>query len=129
MNDLERRIAAIEARLNMQRTKDGTPPFRILRFEGGLPGPINWAYAGEHRWQRNADAGEDLEAFVHRAAIAAITAGETSMNVGGLPRSDELAHYKTFEELWAVIGVDYPEVPPCERQGYERRRSPCGGGR
>lgn len=93
-----------------------------------LPGPINWAYAGEHRWQRDADSGEDLEAFVQRAAKAAIAAGETSMNVGGLPRSDELAQYKTFEELWAVIGVDYPEVPPCEGQGYERRSSPYGGG-
>ncbi|MET4752562.1 hypothetical protein [Bradyrhizobium sp. RT11b] len=121
MSDLEKRIAAIEARLNMQRTKDGMPPFRVLRIEGGLPGPINWAYAGKHRWERDADAGEELEAFVQRAARAAMAAGETSINIGGLPRSDELARYKTFEELWAAIGVDYPEVPPCEPAGSTRR--------
>lgn len=112
MSDLEKRVAAIEHKLNLQRTPDGKPPFRILLIEGGLPGPINWAYAGESRWER--DDGEELEAFIQRTAQAALAAGETRLNVGGLPRGGELAKFASFDEWWATVAPHYSEVPPVE---------------
>ena len=115
MSDFEKRLAAIERKLNLQRTPDGTPPFRILRIEGGLPGPINWAYAGDARWKR--DDGEELEAFIERTAQAALAAGEASLTVGGLPRSDELGKFASFEEWWATIAPHYDDVPPITSRG------------
>jgi hypothetical protein len=70
----ETRIAALERlgrRLNAKHS-----PLHILLVSGGLPGPINWAYAGQHRWRREAD--ETLDVFAERAACAACAAGETS---------------------------------------------------
>jgi hypothetical protein len=124
--DFQRRLAAVERKLNGDG--NGTnPPFRILRIEGGLPGPINWSYAGQHQWKR--EPAEELEAFVERTAQAARAAGETSLIVGGLPRSDELDEFKTFEEWWATIAPDYPDVPPEEAPGFVPRRSPFGADR
>ncbi|MET4801413.1 hypothetical protein [Bradyrhizobium sp. LB11.1] len=112
MSDIEKRLAAIERKLNMRLAPDGKPPFRILLIEGGLPGPINFAYAGETRWER--DDSEELEAFVQRTAQAALAAGEARLNVGGLPRSDELERFGSFEEWWATIAPHYSDVPPVE---------------
>jgi hypothetical protein len=119
------RLEAIEAQM---RRKPGAGVFTILEIKGCLPGPVNFAYAGAHRWDR-AD-GEDFDAFVLRSCISAIEAGEMAMNVGGLPRGDEYAEYKTaagdfdFERWWQEVGgVGYPEVPPEEPPRY-RRPSP-----
>jgi hypothetical protein len=119
--DFERRLRAVERKLN-----GGTPPsiFRILTFEGGLPGPINRAYAGEHRWRREGD--ETLEQFTERAARAAEAAGETSLMVGGLPRSDELAEFESFDAWWATVAPFYSEVPPVEEHRFAPPRSRLG---
>jgi hypothetical protein len=112
------RIAAIEKRIS---AKPGAGTFRILLITGGLPGPINFSYAGTHRWDR-AD-GEEFEAFVQRSALAAFEAGEMAMNVGGLPRGDEMARFVTFEDWWQTVAPFYPEVPDEEEAGYVRRGS------
>ena len=119
LSDLEKRIATIERRLNMAHPSSAAQPFRILRIEGGLPGPINWAYAGAARWER--DDGEELEAFIERTALAALAAGEPSLNIGGLPRSDELAEFESFEAWWATIAPHYSDVPPEELGPVSRR--------
>jgi hypothetical protein len=83
-----------------------------LLVTGGLPGPINWAYAGALRWKR--EPGEDLEQFAERCAAAAVAAGETSLIIGGLPRGDEMDEFGSFEEWWATIAPNYSDVPECE---------------
>jgi hypothetical protein len=122
------RLKAIEARL---RKKPGAGTFSILEISGGLPGPINFAYAGSHRWDRADD--EEFDAFVQRSALAAFEAGEMALNVGGLPRSDEMARFKTsdggfdFAAWWETVAPFYPDVPPEEPAGY-RRSSRLGFG-
>jgi hypothetical protein len=118
--NFKERLEAIEARL---RTKPGAGMFSILEVTGCLPGPINFAYAGLHRWDRA--EGEGFEAFVRRAADAAIESGQMALNVGGLPRSDEYAKYRKpdgefdFERWWQEVAAPYyPEVPPEEPAGY-----------
>ena len=121
MKSFKERLKAIEARM---RKKAGGGTFRILEISGGLPGPIGFAYAGTHRWERT--EGEGFEAFVLRSADAALAAGETALNVGGLPRSDEYAKFATsdggfdFEAWWATVAPFYPDVPPEEPAGYRR---------
>jgi hypothetical protein len=125
MNNLRRRIELLERKINGDGgVNAATPRFRILLIEGGLPGPINWAYAGTHRWKR--EAGEDLEAFAERAALAAKALNETSLIVGGLPRSDEMAGFATFEEWWATIAPHYSDIPPEEAPGFVSRGAAFG---
>jgi hypothetical protein len=112
------RIATIEKWIS---AKPGAGTFRILLITGGLPGPINFAYAGTHRWDRG--DGEEFETFVQRSALAAFEAGEMAMNVGGLPRGDEMARFATFEDWWQTVAPFYPEVPDEEEAGYVRRGS------
>jgi len=121
-NEMERRLKAIEKRV---RAKPGVGTFRILEITGGLPGPINFAYAGSHRWERAGD--EEFEDFVERSARAAFAAGEMILNVGGLPRGDEYTKYCKpdgdfdFERWWQEVAAPhYPEVPPEEPAGYRR---------
>jgi hypothetical protein len=120
----EERLRAIEDRL---RKKPGAGFFCILQISGCLPGPINFAYAGSHRWDRA--EGEDFEDFVKRSAYAALEAGQMTMNVGGLPRGDEYAKFKTpdggfdFDAWWETVAPYYPEVPDEELAGYVRRAS------
>ncbi|OKO81930.1 hypothetical protein AC629_24865 [Bradyrhizobium sp. NAS80.1] len=109
-------LAKIERLLNAKR-RPTDKVFRTLFVEGGLPGPINWAYAGTLRWKREPD--EDLEAFARRAAAAAYAAGEMALTVGGLPRGDELAEFETFEEWWSTIAPHYSDVPPEESRGSQ----------
>ncbi|TCU75299.1 hypothetical protein EDE08_103519 [Bradyrhizobium sp. R2.2-H] len=111
---IEARLAAVQRKLNAKHhPTDNT--FRILIVHGGLPGPIDWAYGGAHRWRR--EPGEELEAFTERAAAAAIGVGERALNVGGLPRSDELAGFSSFEEWWSTIAPHYDDVPPEQARG------------
>lgn len=109
--DFERRLAAVERKLNAKRHPTGKA-FRILLVQGGLPGPINWAYAGTLTWRREAD--EDLGAFAKRAAEAASAAGEMALTVGGLPQGDELAGFESFDAWWQTIAPHYSDVPPEE---------------
>jgi hypothetical protein len=74
-----------------------------------------------HRWDRA--EGEDFEAFVQRSAYAAFEAGEMVINVGGLPRGDEMAKFATFEDWWQTVAPFYPEVPDEEPAGFVRRGS------
>jgi hypothetical protein len=118
------RLEAIERQL---RRKPGAGMFTILEITGGLPGPISFAYAGGHRWDRA--EGEDFDAFVRRSADAALEAGEMAMNVGGLPRGDEGAKFRKpdgefdFEAWWATVAPYYPEVPDEESAGFVRQVS------
>jgi hypothetical protein len=117
------RMKAIEAQM---RKTPGAGTFAILQISGCLPGPVNFAYAGSHRFDRA--EGEDFEAFVLRSALAAFKAGEMSIIVGGLPRSDEYAKYRRadgefdFDRWWSeVVAPHYPDVPPEEPAGFQRR--------
>jgi hypothetical protein len=119
------RLEAIEQRTN---AKPGAGTFRIMQITGGLSGPINFAYAGSHRWDRA--EGEDFEAFVQRSTYAAFEAGEMAMTVGGLPRGNEQAKFRKpdgefdFEAWWATVAPYYPEVPPEEEPtGFARQVS------
>jgi hypothetical protein len=118
MKSFKERLNAIEARL---RKKPGAGTFRILEISGGLPGPVGFAYAGALRWERA--EGEEFEAFVRRSALAAFNAGEMVLNVGGLPRGDEMAKFATFEEWWQTVAPFYPEVPNEEAPGFVRPAS------
>jgi hypothetical protein len=118
------RLDAIERQLN---AKPGGGAFHILQISGCLPGPVNHAYAGPHRWDRA--EGEEHEAFARRAAQAAVEAGEMEMVLGGLPGRDEVAKFWKpdgefdFDAWWATIAPYYPEVPPEEPAGYVRPAS------
>jgi hypothetical protein len=117
---LEKRIAAIERKLNATRhPTDGA--FRILVIEGGV-GEIRWSYAGALKWKREPE--ETLENFTERSAAAAIAAGETSLVVGGLPRGeDEMAGFADFEAWFQHVQPNYSDVPPEEAPGYAPKRS------
>lgn len=116
MDDFEKRLRAIEDKINAKPGANGK--LYILLIEGGV-GEIRWSYAGAHRWQRE-DA-EELEAFIVRSAEAAKAAGELSLNIGGLPRSDEMAGFPDFESWFAYVQPNYSEVPPAEAAGFTRR--------
>jgi len=124
MSDHKKRIAAIEAKLNAKYQS----AFRILLIEGGLPGPIMFATAGEHHWKRDAD--EDLEKFIELSATAALAFGEAMLIVGGLSGySLEELGFASFDEWWnTLVAPDYPEVPPVEepRWSAPARRSRLG---
>jgi hypothetical protein len=126
MNEsFRKRLEAIERQM---RRKPGAGMFVILEVTGGLPGPVSYAYSGDMRWDRA--EGEDFDAFVRRAANAALEAGQMALNVGGLPRSDEYAKYRKpdgefdFERWWQEVAAPhYPEAPDPEPEGY-RHPSP-----
>jgi hypothetical protein len=123
MNELDRRLAALEKRMNADRPSGTGGPFRILLITGGLPGRIKFAYADDLRWERQAE--ESIEQFAERAACAAKAEGATSLNIGGLRREgDEMYDgYPDFESWWAAEAApDYPEVPPFETQPAHRSR-------
>ena len=123
---LGERLDAIERQL---RQRPGAGMFTILEISGGLPGPINFAYAGSQRWDRA--EGEDFDAFVRRSADAAFEAGQMSLIVGGLSKGDECSKYRKpdgefdFEAWWSTVAAPYyPEVPDPEPAGYRRPSSP-----
>src|SRR4051812_1463487 len=103
-NDFKTRLKGIEQRIS---AKAGAGTFRILLIAGGLPGPINFAYAGARRWDRA--EGEDFDNFIQRSVFAAREAGERAINIGGLLRGDELAKFKSseggfdFEAWWETV--------------------------
>ena len=114
MPNHEKRIAAIELKLN---AKPGAGAFRILLITGGV-GEIRWSYAGSHRWKR--DPEETIEAFAERSAHAAHAAGETRLIVGGLPGSDEMEEFETFEAWFQHVQPNYSDVPDPEPEGFVR---------
>jgi hypothetical protein len=119
----EERLRAIEARM---RKKPGAGTFSILEISGCPPGPINHAAAEDLSWKP--DEGEELEAFVERAAQAAFRAGKLGLIVGGLPSADVYAQYRKpdgefdFDRWWQEVAARAPEIPPCEGG----RLSPAG---
>jgi hypothetical protein len=126
MPSFSERLKAIEA---MLRRKPGAGTFTIIEISGGLPGPVNFAEAGDLRWSRA--EGEEFESFVRRAADDAIAAGHVGMVVGGLPSADVYQQYVLadgefdFPRWWREVAEPhYPEVPPCEPIGYHRPTSP-----
>lgn len=115
-SDFERRIRAIEQRLN--GTSDGgRPAFQIVLIEGCLPMPIKIATAGALRFERQ--EGESEDSFVERAALVAKEAGERSLVVGGLTGMDDImARYSTFDEFWeAECAAYYDEIPAVSSPG------------
>jgi hypothetical protein len=123
MNEsFRKRLEAIERQL---RQKPGAGQFVILEVGGGLPGPVSFAYSGDMRWDRA--EGEDMEAFVRRAAVSAIEAGQMTLNIGGLPRSNEYERYRLpdgefdFDRWWQECAAPfYSDVPPEEEASYQR---------
>lgn len=89
-NDLERRLEALQRRLNADRPAGTTAGGALLCVEisGCLPTPDGlplWANAGEHEWIRS--DGEDLDLFADRCVAAALEAGQRLLVIGGFPIS------------------------------------------
>ena len=118
INELERRLEALERKINEGRPPGKGEPFRILLHTDVLPGPRLWAYAGTLKWRREAD--EPLEVFATRAAVAAEAAGETSLILGGLPRGEDELEGMTFEQWWESLGP-HSDVPPEEAPRHAPR--------
>jgi len=113
--DFERRLRAIEARLNAERPPD-RPPLTIVTIEGGLPREIFHAVAGGHTWTRDLPH-ETLEVFVERCAIEAHDLGEHLLTIGGLggPMPEKL------EDFLATLHFD--DVPPVTSPGHSGWRA------
>jgi hypothetical protein len=122
MTSFEDRLTALEARI-----KKKSPDFRLLLVGGCLPGQqFRWAEAGDLRWQREEESGEELEQFAERVVAGAQAAGRTSATIGGLPgvATEQYEGHPDFETWWLKIGsIGYSDVPPCEEVGYSPRRS------
>jgi hypothetical protein len=121
-NALQRRLEALEARLNSSEHNSGElppgGPLRVLIVSGGLPSPDGpvFATAGQHEWLR--DPGEDLGAFADRARAGARDAG-VRLLIGGLPRS-QAQHDVAMAAYDAWLLTD-DGVPPMEKSWPSRR--------
>ena len=112
-NDLERRLEALQRRLNADRPSCTTAGGALLCVvvHGCLPpGVPLFAMAGEHEWLRGTD--EDLDAFADRAAAGAREAGEQRLVLGGLPRSQ--AQHEVAQAAHAAWLLTDDGVPPME---------------
>ena len=117
--ELERRIAALEAKLNAQQPPDRMP-LRVVIVHGCLPpGEPLFATAGAHEWLR--EPGEDLEAFAKRAAQATREVQEGLLVIGGLPQSE--AQHELALKAYSAWLLTADGVPPVE----ERAGRPAGG--
>jgi hypothetical protein len=113
MNDLERRLEALQRRLNADRPAGATAGDGLLCVvvHGCLPpGVPLFAMAGEHEWRRGTD--EDLDAFADRAKAGAREAGEQRLVLGGLPRSQ--AQHEVAQAAYAAWLLTDDGVPPME---------------
>jgi hypothetical protein len=112
-NDLERRLEALQRRLNTDRPAGTTAGGALLCvvIHGCLPpGVPLFAAAGEHEWLRGDD--EDLDAFADRAKAGAREAGEQRLVLGGLPRSR--AQHEVAQAAHAAWLLTDDGVPPME---------------
>jgi hypothetical protein len=112
-NDLERRLEALQRRLNADRPAGTTAGGALLCVvvHGCLtPGVPLFAMAGEHEWLRGTD--EDLDAFADRAVAGAREAGEQRLVLGGLPRSQ--AQHEVAQAAHAAWLLTDDGVPPME---------------
>jgi hypothetical protein len=86
---LTRRLAALERRMNAEQPSGTLPPggpLRVVIIHGALPpGEPLWAVAGPHEWLREPE--EDLDIFANRVAAAARELTERLLVLGGLPSS------------------------------------------
>jgi hypothetical protein len=112
-NDLERRLEALQRRLNADRAAGTTAGEALLCVvvHGCLPpGVPLFAMAGEHEWLRGPE--EDLDAFADRAKAGARDARETLLTIGGLPRSP--AQHEVAQAAHAAWLLTDDGVPPME---------------
>jgi hypothetical protein len=111
-SDFEKRLRAIERRLNAEYSSRPGAPMRIVIVHGCLPpGEPLFATAGAHEWLR--EPGEDLDLFCDRAAQAARELQEALLVIGGLPQSETqhelaLAAY----DAWLLTDDGVPPVTP-----------------
>jgi hypothetical protein len=113
-NELERRLEALQRRLNADRPA-GTMAHGVLLcvvIHGALPpGWPLFAAAGEHEWIRS--EGEDLDQFADRAVAGARDARENLLVIGGLPNS-QLQHDAAMIAYDRWLETDASAPPPCE---------------
>jgi hypothetical protein len=86
-NDLTRRLEQLERRMNSSEHNSNLPPGRLMVVvvHGALPpGVPIYGNAGANEWLR--EAGEDLDLFADRCALAARELGERLLVIGGLPQ-------------------------------------------
>lgn len=127
-SDFERRLRAVERRLNAKQPSGTMPPgapLRVVVAHGALPpGDPLWGVAGPHEWLR--EPGEDLDAFADRAAAAARELREPLLILGGLPTTQAqndmaLAAY----DAWLLTDDG---VPPCDPAWSAPARPRLGSG-
>lgn len=130
-DELRKQIERLRAKL---REAFGSSPsgFKAVLVEGGLtplPAIASDDIGGE--WIRDVAAGETVEDFAQRAAHASRESGAKICAIGGMPSSTASETLRAAAKATSdhYYEYEYPEVPPCEGQGFERRSSPYMGGR
>jgi hypothetical protein len=120
-SDLERRLEALERRMNAEQPSGTLPPgapLRVVIVYGTLPpGEPLWGTAGSHEWLR--EPGEEIEAFAERAAAAARELKERLLVIGGLPKTQ--AQHDTAMAAYDLWLASDDGVPP-EETGWSRPR-------
>jgi hypothetical protein len=111
-SELERRLKALEARMNSSehRSQSSGGPLHVVVITGVWPFEPVFAVAGQHGFLRNPD--DSLDEFADRCAQEARAHGEPLLVVGGLPDRQEhqsavIAEY----DRWLLTDDG---VPPCE---------------
>lgn len=110
-DDLEKRVARLQDRLNSEQPSRPGAPMRCVVVHGGLPpGEPLYAMAGVNEWLR--ESGEELDAFADRAKAAACELREPLLIIGGLPNT-QAQHDAAMAAYDAWLLTD-DGVPPCE---------------
>jgi hypothetical protein len=103
---IERRLRAAESRAKRKKKRDDP---RVIRVEGGLPGPVRCARSNGLHWERVSE--EAMEDFEKRVFAAAKAAGAKNLVIGGLCG----CHWKEPGSFEAYLnGLDFSDVPPEE---------------
>jgi hypothetical protein len=111
--EIERRLQAIEKRLNVRyATRPGGPMLTLYFYGGLLPEPIIATTDNGGEWFRDYPD-ETLDDFADRCGKAAAETGARRMLITSMPqteRQDEVAAaaHKIYLDLF------YSDVPPCE---------------
>jgi hypothetical protein len=119
VSDFQKRLDRLRKYLREQfGSRPGGGLVCVVVSGGLIPEPIYARTDTGVEWAR--DPGEEIEAFAHRCALAAIEAGASRLIVGGLPDTPmqrelmDVAHAKFMAE-------EYSDVPPEEDGPVSRR--------